>query len=52
MFLELFFTALRAVLKVSAFTTLLRQNAKLFSYTFASWADYYEVINVNREDIP
>ena len=51
MCLELFPTALRAVLKVPVFTILLRH-----SHTLNSWAcavsKYYRVINVNWEDIP
>lgn len=47
MFLECFPTALRAVLKVPAFTILLRQSHILNSCCFY----YRKVININREAI-
>ena len=51
MFSEFFPTALRAVLKVPAFTILLRHSHTLDSWTHAV-SNYHGVINLYRESIP
>jgi hypothetical protein len=51
MFLEFFLIALRAVLKVSAFSTLLTHRHTLNSWT-RTVSNYHGVINLDKESIP